>query len=102
LISFKKRIEFVNAGLEESLLVFLLEIINKECTNLSVLDFSMNIAGGKFIELLRICVESKEIQKLKIAGMGITSKMMCVLAIGIAKNQSLEELDLKDNLIGFL
>ena len=91
----------MHAGLEESLLIFLMEIINKECVKLDVLDLSLNSAGGKFIDLLRVCIENKELQKLRLAGMGITSKMLCVLAIGIAKNASLEELDLKDNLIGF-
>ena len=69
------------------------------CPLLVHLDLSNNPATMHFIELLKECFETHELKELILAGMGITSKMICLLAIAIAQNKSLEELNLQNNLI---
>lgn len=76
-----------------------MEIINAGCPNLTHLDLSYNQAGVNLITLLKNCVETHGLKELVLAGMGITSKMICILSIGIASNKTLEELDLRDNYI---
>lgn len=51
------------------------------------------------INLLKTFVQTHEIKELILADMEITSKMVCILAIGIAENTTLEELNLQNNLI---
>lgn len=60
---------------------------------------SHNKADLHLINLLKTCVEKHEIKELILVNMGITSKMICILALGIAQNQSLEELNLQHNFI---
>lgn len=76
-----------------------MEIINIDCPFLYHLDLSYNKADFAFINLLKICIQTHDLKDLILAGMGITSKMICVLALGIAHNHTLEELNLQNNLI---
>jgi len=102
LLYFIQRVDIVNAKLEETLLLLTLEIINLGCPNLNHLDISYNPAGMHLINLLKICVETHDLKELILAGMGITSKMICLLSIGIANNNTLEELDLRENFISLI
>lgn len=76
-----------------------MEIVNKLCPDLTHLDLSYNPSNINLMNLLKQCIETRQLKELILAGMGITSKMICVLSIGIANNHTIEELDLRDNLI---
>lgn len=95
----KKRIEIINAHLLESELIILLENIIFQCSSLTHLNLSKNKGTIHSIELIKTILERNELQELILNTFSITSKLLCILALGISKNKTLEVLDVSSNQI---
>ena len=81
----------------------MLEFLLRENKNLIHLDLSRNQAGVRFSDLLEKYIEKNNVLTiLRLSECGINTKMFCIMSIGIAKNQSIEEINFSNTRIGIL
>lgn len=96
-----KKLEIYNANLQESALIILMEFILKENRSLRHLDFSKNEIKLRVADLLEKYIEKNNtLTVLRLAECGITSKIFCLISLGVAKSPYLEELNFSGNKIG--
>ena len=90
-----------NTNLDEISLIVVLEFLLRENKCVKHLDLSRNHVGVRLADLLKKYIEkNNEIAILRLSGCGINTKMFCIISIGIAQNQSLEEINFSNNSIG--
>lgn len=77
----------------------MLEVILLENKNLAYLNLTNHQFNDTIIHILKKIIEKNTLKSLILSTCEITTKFFCILALGLANNNSLEEINFNGNLI---
>ena len=98
---FFEKLELVNLNLKNNIgLLLLLEIISSESKDFEHINLSGNKCDEKVCDVIQRIIIKHKINYLNLSFCNITSKMLIIISIGIAKNEFITEVNFSDNFIG--
>lgn len=78
----------------------MLKVIERYSPDVRMIDISENEASERVCEVVRDILKKTELKVLRMANMGLKSKGLAIVCLGLAESPAITELDFNYNDIG--